>query len=437
MLKGLQAQYHLIKGTDGKTIKCYRHSFLGKGTEFSLDEMDEALVHLTTTGSPSGEETSNDQVEAEDIQDGDPITTVPLSNSEDITTSTSAESPRFVLIDSTYEALENSEKSIQHTETWQERRHEKMKDRKDKTNERVQSSLATHIETMKENGLFCCNVKHPKSGARCMKQYSSKQYLLKHQIGPKHVFPAIDSNTAAIRKYTDASKAGVKFGIGSRTNLCDAVRERSQILDDPNVAILNHPSLDDYFKSPGCYNSRRKPSSRHSAALLEDLERMFLQGENGGQKYTDEQAHKELSRMTTEHGRLKYTADENNSNGPCPRKEQIKQWFGQRKKNGPKKAKITIEMLKNRCIKFDLPTKPKECCLKILQFDDILLGTSARAEHQSYAAMKKKDLIDEIYARKFITEGTNITTKDIYGILLQKYADMMKKNETSNETMAS
>ena len=413
LLKGLQKQYHLLKTTDGESINCYRHSYLGEGTLFPINEINDAVVHV-----PLSE--GSYIKEGGDTEEDTAIPVIEEEESDDIENNP----PRYFLIDSTYERINNIKKSTQYSESFQKRKLRKEKDRHDKKNERVEAAEAKERKEMEERGLYCCSVTNM-HGDYCTSRYTTTASLDKHESGHSHQFPGVDSTTAALRAYTDASKTGVKFGIGTRANLCDAVRSKTRLSDDPNVAPLLHPSMDAYFKNPGCYNTRRKQNSKHSIALKKDLERMYQQGENGGQKYSTEAAFIEIEKMTVD-GRLKYTSDKNNPNGQCPQKDQIKQWFATRKSNGAPNLTMSVDMLKTKCTQLNLPVNLKGMLVKILEFDDLLLG---KFEDGKYELTTNKKLEKEIQSR--MKGDGSVKGKAIYTLLLEKYDEVEEKRIAS------
>lgn len=82
---------------------------------------------------------------------------------------------------------------------------------------------------------------------------------------------------------------------------------------------------------------KSKPSFRASAALLLDLEALFLQSfdtegpKKGKNKYTPDQALVFLQNLKNNDGRRKYSYDKQNDNGPLPTKQYIQGWFSRRK----------------------------------------------------------------------------------------------------------
>ncbi len=125
-------------------------------------------------------------------------------------------------------------------------------------------------------------------------------------------------------------------------------------------------------------------------------------------------------------GRLEYTSDKNNPNGQCPQKDQIKQWFATRKSNGAPNLTMSVDMLKTKCTQLNLPVNLKGMLVKILEFDDLLLG---KFEDGKYELPTIKKLEKEIQSR--MKGDGSVKGKAIYTLLLEKYDEVEEKRIAS------
>lgn len=282
--------------------------------------------------------------------------------------------PNCTVLQTTYEPpKDDSNFSTRHGKSFAERSSSKRKSRRIRKKRESLDKQLERIKQIEAGQYHHCKCKNEHNHI-CLRYFDRKGDLINHVQSGKHEFPPIDSKTAAIRKFSDNTTQG-GFGVDQETNRMKYIRCKSKTFTDDNTVILHKDDrIGDHWYSKGCYNSRRVKSTRFTPALVKDLEDMFLQGENGGQKVTAEIAYRKLKEMEREGyvDRKKYSANTDNPNGPLPTQIQIKRWFSIRNKKGPPKPRQETEKaLKLRCEGFSLPTTTKCMLLKLLELKDI------------------------------------------------------------------
>ena len=189
----------------------------------------------------------------------------------------SIQPPRWFLTDSTYEPESSDDKtktrSIQHDKTFRERVHEGKLDLMTRRNNRIAEEVTRERKEKEQCRLLCCPAQN-EHGDFCTCEFTSSKWFQRHQQSGKHKFPSVNTKTCAVRTLSDMSRAGAKFGLGTRINMNDVVHVRDDFVDVECICVFQHDSMSSSWFQPGCYNSKRKKTFRKTNSLKEDLERM-------------------------------------------------------------------------------------------------------------------------------------------------------------------
>ena len=163
-----------------------------------------------------------------------------------------------------------------------------------------------------------------------------------------HLFPTKSLLDRVTTKIMNGSYA-LCFATGTMENRDNAVGTH-EIKDGSHIDLKCHDQIESMgidstlFETKGLYHRStqlwKRPNFRSSKALQEDLEEMFLAGENrdrkgkkkNAAKYTAEKALEELYNMKHEDGGRKYSHRSDNSNGPLPTPAFVKHFFSRRKR---------------------------------------------------------------------------------------------------------
>ena len=146
----------------------------------------------------------------------------------------------------------------------------------------------------------------------------------------KHMFP---KKTGLDKALELATKNGGVLSAGNFINTNHAVKR------DLELQLVQDSSAEQDWFSKGCYNKpKRKPVQRMSQALKKDLEEMFQRGLQTNAKVSAIKAVAYLKELRSPDGRLKYSHNFNNVNGPPPDEKRVKQYFSSlsvKQKKGP------------------------------------------------------------------------------------------------------
>ena len=236
--------------------------------------------------------------------------------------------------DASFEDLVKDAATTRDITSHQERKRDYELDRIDRSKARLTAQWEIYQQKVEKNGLlFCCSKEHVETMNRCICIFSSKKALENHKKKNQHTFPKVDLSTNLQLLHLKGEFAFC-LATGSMTNRSDVFDRSKFIIRKGNVMTRNKKRS---WFDKGCYNAVRKKSKNATAALIADLDAMFLAGfdtdnelKSAKNKYTPTQALSFLANLKMENGRRKYSHDLDNRNGPLPSKQYIKSWFGRK-----------------------------------------------------------------------------------------------------------
>jgi hypothetical protein len=273
-----------------------------------------------------------------------------------------------------------------------------------KNNSKFDKKMWEEINLLENAGLHVCGARDPDTNDRCQFTSQDKSCVVNHrkmvETGEQsHLFPIKTVLDRVTIKIQDGSYA-LCFATGTMNNRDDAVVGTHQIKDGTSIELKSHPEIQKMGKrttlpsTKGLYHrgtqSWKKSNFQASEVLKEDLEKMFLDGENrdgegkkkNAAKYTAVNAFAALLNMTNENGSKKYSYNPDNSNGPLPTPAYIKQFFSKRKREGAKLFRksnygdiydsMDLEGLMETCTKLfgEERMTEKNLLIRMLEIDD-------------------------------------------------------------------
>ena len=247
------------------------------------------------------------------------------------------------ILASTFSPDDHVTPSLQSALSWQERKKEGREMKIDKANKRVNERWDTFVSEREKAGLFCCNFIQKETGNRCMKTFQSKYCLQRHKNEkcPRHRFPTVNLMT---NLHICHMKGDFAFSLA--TGGGGTIKNRLTVgvkieVDDGKEEVREHAVFSHSWFAPGFYRRENAKRFLPTKSLIQDLQRLFLEGEDrshGGSKrnaskYSPEMALSCLRNMKLQgSGRRKYSPQPDNINGPLPTIQYIKGKFSRMKK---------------------------------------------------------------------------------------------------------
>lgn len=299
--------------------------------------------------------------------------------------------------------------------TFQEREEESKSTRITHRNEGLEEEEMKKVKALRDKNLFPCTAL--KGLQRCTKVYTSSKHLDHHMSTGKHNFPSMSSLDVAMQ--TATSVGGVLCS-GNFINTSSAVKK--------GLELTMIDGVDEDWCRKGVYNRpARKAPERMTAALKDDLEIIFEEGQKTNKKLSALKVVDKLTDMRNPDGTLRYSYDPNNPNGRPPDVNKVKQFFSRlsaQQKKGPveKEVQLKIPELKGALEERGLPIRPPSEVLKaILRLCDLLKINADEDDTDNdeidYTAWKVVDLKAEIQRRGHTIE----TEKKKFQLLLHLY----------------
>jgi len=380
----------------------YKHSRWSIG-EFIQEETVQKNWKVTHSNSDSGEK-------RQDEKEGTNI--IPIA-------------PTYSLYQSSIAKLKDVTVMNHDPITYQKKEEDKRCARVTKKNLKLQIDEANKLLIKKERNQFQCEAY--RGTQRCTKEYTSSKRLQNHVLKGNHTYAALNSIDMAIQKAT--SDGGVLCA-GNFVNTSNAVKRDLELL------LRVDSSSDQDWCGKGCYNKpKRKPSQRMTTALKKDLEDIFQEGLQTNMKLSAAKTVIRLQEMRNPDGRLKYSYNMNNPNGPPPNVNRVKSYFSNlniKQKKGPVEKdgkEPSIPQLKEMLQERDLPHGPETLVLKtILWLCDRVNITETEDDDNDeiidYSTWKKEKLKAEIHRR-----GLTVKTEKERLQLLLRLSDMYNEEE--------
>ena len=226
-----------------------------------------------------------------------------------------------------------------------------------KENLKFDEKMYGEIQLLRNAGLHVCDAKDPDTNSRCQFRSQHESCVRKHKEmvekgEASHQFPTKSLLDYVTSNMINGSYA-LCFATGRMENRDDAIGTH-EMKDGTHIDLKCHDEIESMgigstlFETKGLYHRStqtwKKPNFQASEALQEDLEDMFLHGENrngegkkkNAAKYTPDEAFRDLQNMKHERGGRKYSHRSDNSNGTLPTEAYIKQVFSRRKREGAK-----------------------------------------------------------------------------------------------------
>ncbi len=418
VLRDMGKDYHLKK--EGMGMRGKRHSDLGDGTYFDLEDMME-LVGSKEVTLPV--EIEDDVEHRDDTNDSDEGNLLVQEESASF-----VRAPGIHVLKSTYVPPRTrcgTDSDAGHSimdaaQSYRERVKYKKAGMQQSANVKAEKRVENFRAKQSTSGLYLCDAKN-QHGEYCTRVFQSESALEKHRKANKHTWPSVNSHCNYVREFSDVSKVGFKNCLGTRINRDEASRSKATKADNDSVVVFSHPEMDDRWKECGCYNTQRAQTNRFSNSLRNDLEKMFLEGEeNVGQKVTPERACDKLKEMIID-GRYKYSPD--SDHGDLPSTTQIKSWFCRRSREKGKKKKdkkMTVREMEKELLRLTSKEKitERDSYLMLLSMDGWL-----PEDHSSLGVKYLKPLL---VSRNIFSKPP--TKSEVYTKLLTNY----KKLEESN-----
>jgi len=237
----------------------------------------------------------------------------------------------------------------------------------------------------------------------------------------KHTFRSLSSIDKAIEM---ATSVGGVLSTGRFVNTSNAIQK------DLTIQLAEDSPLDQDWYAKGCYNRpKRKPIQRISGALKKDLEEIFEKGILTNNKLSALKAVTYLKEMRNPDGRLKYSFNPTNPNGPPPDEIKVKQYFSNlsvKYRRGPvaKEKNMTSPQIEVALQERNLPHSPPLIVLRTILYlcDRLDIADDEQNEKENeeivdYADWRAKELEAEIQ-RRGLTLGTR---KERLQLLLHLY----------------
>ena len=265
--------------------------------------------------------------------------------------------PCSQILESTFGKLEPPNASLHSKLGWRERVKACQEQKLSNENSKFDKKMYEEIQLLEDAGLHVCDAKDPDTNSRCQFTSQHESCVMKHKEmvekgEASHHFPTKSLLDRVTANMINGSYA-LCFATGRMENRDDAIGTH-EIKDGTHIDLKCHDEIESMgigstlFEIKGLYNRStqlwKKPNFQASEALQEDLEEMYLSGENrngegkkkNAAKYTADEAFEDLKNMIHEDGGRKYSYRSDNSNGQLPTAAYIKASFSRRKREGAK-----------------------------------------------------------------------------------------------------